>query len=72
LVHEAGGPHFGHSTASQAGEIASKSGVKKLYLIHYGFHGGQSAETLLEEAKKTFPGEVYLVEDYMKIVMKGS
>jgi ribonuclease Z len=72
LIHEAAGPHFGHSTALQAGEIASLSGVRSLYLIHYGFHGGVSASSLLAEAKKTFPGEVCLAEDFMEIEMKKS
>jgi len=72
LIHEAAGPHFGHSTASQAGEIASQSGVKELYLVHYGFHGGQSVATLLNEAKKTFSGKVFLAEDFLEIEMKGS
>jgi ribonuclease Z len=55
LIHEAGGPYFGHSTASQAGDIASQSGVRELYLIHYGFHAGQSASSLLDDAKKNLP-----------------
>jgi ribonuclease Z len=72
LIHEAAGGYFGHSTASQAGDIASQSGVKELYLVHYGFHGGQTATSLLEDAKKTFPGKVILAEDYMEIEMKNS
>ena len=35
LIHEAGGASFGHSSAEQAGEIAAKAEVGKLYLIHY-------------------------------------
>mgnify|MGYP001070388108 CR=1 FL=1 len=35
LIHEAGGATFGHSSAEQAGEIASKAEVETLYLIHY-------------------------------------
>ena len=69
LIHEAAGPFFGHSTAAQAGEIASQSGVKSLYLIHYGFHDGGSAESLVNEAKKTFSGNVYLAEDFLEINM---
>ena len=72
LIHEAAGPLFGHSTATEAGEIASRSGVGKLFLIHYGLHGGQTAAALINEAKKTFPGEVFLAEDYLEIEMKGS
>lgn len=72
LIHEAAGPGFGHSTASQAGEIAAQSGAKTLYLIHYGFHAGSTEETLLAEAKKTFPGDVYLAKDFLEIEMKKS
>ena len=72
LIHEAAGPHFGHSTAAEAGEIASRSGVERLFLIHYGFHGGQTPASLIDEAKKTFLGEVFLAEDYLEIEMKGN
>jgi ribonuclease Z len=67
LIHEAAGPYQGHSTPSQAGEIASQAKVDTLYLIHYSFYGNQSAESLILEAKKTFPGEVFLAEDFMEI-----
>lgn len=70
LIHEAAGPFFGHSTAAQAGEIASQSGVNSLYLIHYGFHDGGSAESLVNEAKKTFSGNVFLAEDFLEIDMR--
>jgi ribonuclease Z len=72
LIHEAAGAVHGHSSPTQAGEIASQSKVKSLYLIHYGFHGGKTAESLIEEAKKTFPGNVYLAEDYLEIDMRGN
>lgn len=72
LIHEAAGTIFGHSTAAQAGEIASLSGVDSLYLIHYGFHDGGSAETLLSEAKKTFSGNVFLAEDFLEIELSNN
>ena len=72
LIHEAAGAVFGHSTAAQAGEIASQSGVESLYLIHYGFHDGGSAETLLKEAKKTFSGKVFLAEDFLEIDLSNN
>ena len=72
LIHEAAGSVFGHSTAAQAGEIAAQSGVKSLYLIHYGFYDGASEKSLLDEAKKTFPGNVFLAEDFLEIEMKKS
>ena len=67
LIHEAAGPYEGHSTPGQAGEIASRSGVGKLCLIHYSFYGDKTTQSITLEAKKTFPGEVFLAEDFMEI-----
>jgi len=71
LIHEATGTTFHHSTASQAGEIASQAGVKALYLIHYPPEEKISSDSTLSEAKKTFPGNVYLAEDFMGVEFKG-
>ena len=71
LIHEAAGTTFHHSTASQAGEIASQAGVKALYLIHYPSAEVISPESTLGDAKKTFPGDVFLAEDFMEIEFKG-
>jgi ribonuclease Z len=71
LIHEAAGTIYHHSTASQAGEIASQAGVKDLYLIHYPSPELISPDYTLSEAKKTFPGNVYLAEDFMEIEFKG-
>jgi ribonuclease Z len=70
LIHEAAGNHQGHSSPSQAGEIASQAQAGSLYLIHYSFYGDQTPESMLLEAKKTFPGEVVLAEDFMEIEFK--
>jgi ribonuclease Z len=70
LIHEAAGPHQGHSTSYQAGEIASQAQARCLYLIHYSFYGDQTPESMLQDAKKTFPGDVYLAEDFMEIEFK--
>ena len=67
LIHEAGGSYEGHSTPAQAGEIASRAKVGKLYLIHYSIYGDKTAESITAEAKKTFPGKVILAEDFMEI-----
>jgi ribonuclease Z len=67
LIHEAAGPYEGHSTPAQAGEIATQAKVGKLYLIHYSIYGDKTAESITAEAKKTFPGEVILAEDFMEI-----
>jgi ribonuclease Z len=67
LIHEAAGGAEGHSTPSEAGEIAAKAGVNTLYLIHYSLLGDTTAESMLVETKKTFPGKVVLAEDLMEI-----
>jgi ribonuclease Z len=66
LIHEAGGAVFGHSSAEQAGGIAARAEVGKLYLIHY--PTGQFANgNLVAEARKTYKGEVILATDFMTI-----
>ena len=67
LIHEASGTTFHHSTAAQAGEIATQANVKTLYLIHYPSEEVISLESTLNEAQKTFPGNVILAEDFMEI-----
>jgi len=71
LIHEATGSTFHHSTASQAGEIAAQAGVKELYLTHYPSEEKISPDVTLSDAKKTFPGKVFLAEDFMEIKFKA-
>ena len=71
LIHEATGTTFHHSTASQAGEIASQAGVDVLYLTHYPSADKIDPNSALSEAKKTFSGSVFLAEDLMEIEFKG-
>jgi ribonuclease Z len=63
LIHEAAGKGFGHSSARQAGEIASEAGAKALYLIHYQVWN-TDPRPLIDEARETFNGEVHLCEDF--------
>ena len=63
LIHEATGPHPGHSTASQAGSIAARAGVGSLYLIHY----NPQDESLESQARKEFDGPITRSEDFMTI-----
>jgi len=63
LIHEAGGPPPGHSTARMAGEIATQAGVKKLYLIHYQVWN-QDPEPLVAEAAETYDGPIHLCKDF--------
>jgi ribonuclease Z len=64
LIHEATGAEFGHTSAAQAGEIASQAGVKKLVLIHYNPFEPDH-QHLIDEAKSTFAGPVELAQDFM-------
>jgi ribonuclease Z len=64
LIHEATGASFGHSSANQAGEIATKAGVKNLYLIHY-TTAVQTNVDLIAEAGETFNGKIKLARDFM-------
>jgi ribonuclease BN (tRNA processing enzyme) len=66
LIHEAGGASFGHSSAEQAGEIATKAEVGKLFLIHYPT-GRFAKGDIAVEASKTFKGEVIIAKDFMTI-----
>lgn len=43
-----------HLTSAQAGEIAKKAKVKKLYLVHISERYGKNNKPLLEQAKKRF------------------
>jgi ribonuclease Z len=65
LIHESSGnPSPGHSSASQAGEIARQAHAKALYLIHY---PTKLAGSLPNQAKEAFNGPVALAYDLMEI-----
>lgn len=64
LIHESAGATRGHSSAMQAGEIASQAEVGKLYLIHYPT-GKYASGDLVAEAQQRYQGEVKLAEDFM-------
>lgn len=66
LIHEATGESQGHSSAKQAGEVARKAEVGKLYLIHYPT-GKYAKDGLGAEAKSAFQGEVHLAKDFMTL-----
>ncbi len=66
LLHEATGDSKGHTSPKQAGEVAQRAGAKSLYLIHYPPQT-KDPEQLLDAARKTFSGPVYLTKDFMKI-----
>lgn len=66
LIHEASGATLGHSSAQQAGQVASQAEVGRLYLIHYPT-GGFDSPSLLPQAAQTYSGPVALAEDFMEI-----
>jgi len=66
LLHESSGAVFGHSSAFQAGEMATRAEAKALYLIHYPT-GKYTNHDLVAEAQKSFRGPVYLAEDFMEL-----
>lgn len=55
----------GHSTPSQAAEVAKEASVKRLILTHISARYG-TPKLLLEQARKIFP-QVEVAEDFMKI-----
>ena len=63
LIHEATGASIGHTSPSQAGEVANQAGVRSLYLIHYPPQTGDLSN-LVKEASKTFPGQVVVAKDF--------
>lgn len=58
----------GHSTPSDAAEIAKKAKVKRLILTHLSARY-KTSDTLLEQARKTFKN-VTVAEDFMRIELK--
>lgn len=66
LIHEAAGATLGHTSPAQAGGIAKKSEVRFLYLIHYPTRNIR-LQSLVEEARTTFDGEVALAKDFYTI-----
>lgn len=65
LIHEASGPYTGHSTPSQAGEIAAAAQARSLLLVHYNPRH-PAPQQMVEEARHKFPGPVDLAHDGMK------
>jgi ribonuclease Z len=71
LVHDAYGPHtaaeqahaMGHSTATDAGEVARAAGVMRLVLSHIRASRFVDPEALVAEAASAFGGPVEAAED---------
>jgi ribonuclease Z len=70
LIHESTGSSKGHTSPEQAGEIASQSNAAALYLIHYPPQL-VDAQSLLARAKQTYPGPVYVAQDFQVISIEA-
>ncbi len=66
LIHEAAGATRGHSSASQAGDIARQAEAGTLYLIHYPT-GKYAKGDPPAEAGQRYQGQVRLAEDFMTL-----
>jgi ribonuclease Z len=66
LIHEAAGAAKGHSSPSQAGQVAHEAEVNSLYLIHYPTWD-VNPQPFIAEAQETFGGQVNLAVDMMEI-----
>ncbi|GAB4363187.1 MAG: MBL fold metallo-hydrolase [Deltaproteobacteria bacterium] len=55
----------GHLTPGEAGEIASRAGVKRLLLTH--FYPECEGEDLVSQCRKNYGGEILLAEDRLRI-----
>lgn len=56
-----------HSTADQAGEIASRADVKKLILTHIAPSNQALEERYISEAHRSFNGEIIVANDWLRI-----
>jgi ribonuclease Z len=67
LIHEASGESPGHSSARQAGEVASQAGAERLLLIHYPRLELDDEAGFLAQSQESFAGKVGLARDWMRI-----
>ena len=66
LLHEASGNFTGHSSATQAADVARTANVGELVLIHYPT-GPLASGDLLEDAAKKYSGPTRMATDFMVI-----
>ena len=66
LIHEATGELPGHSSAAQAGTVATKAEVGQLLLIHYPTGRFANGDPV-NEARTTFSGDIQLAKDFMTL-----
>jgi len=61
LIHEAAGATVGHSSAAQAGEMATQAGAQQLVLVHYQVRDDPAQ--LAAQARSTFAGPIEVAQD---------
>ncbi|HSB68966.1 MAG TPA: ribonuclease Z [Candidatus Methylomirabilis sp.] len=74
LIHEATFLHSeaaraaadGHTTGYQAGEVATRAGVKRLILCHFSAEIHGQVEDLRREARQAYAGPVELPEEFLE------
>jgi len=54
---------YGHLTSRDAGKLAKKGKVKKLFLTHISQRYEYTPNVLIEDAKKEFSGEIVVPND---------
>ncbi len=52
-----------HSTAHEAGEVATRAAVERLVLTHFSSRYDNSPQTLVAEARRSFSGRIVAAED---------
>ncbi|WP_433254177.1 ribonuclease Z [Streptosporangium sp. CA-135522] len=61
---------YGHLTADQAGRVAAESGARRLVLTHVSErYDADDEPRFLEEAHRSFDGEVVLAHDLMRVAV---
>jgi len=54
---------YGHSTAKQAGEIATKANARALALVHFEIPPGCTVDNYRKEASQSYQGTIYTPDD---------
>ncbi|MHA1700118.1 MAG: MBL fold metallo-hydrolase, partial [Promethearchaeota archaeon] len=58
---------YNHSTPSGAGHIATIARAKNLILIHYSTKNEGKEDVMVQQAKKSFKGNVIVARDFMEL-----
>lgn len=61
----------GHSTAAEAGQIASSAGAKRLVMTHIDTKFHSCTEKLIEEAMQYYSGPIQVADDLTQIVVES-